>query len=402
MKKMRTIGLVSVAAVAIGGAAWIHCKQDLPAKIQNRAQTNSENGSSSSSAKPGKDPASEVAPSNADEDALGLTKTLGEACDLLKANPDAPERLALFLELIEDLARISPSRAVVWARGVTDASHKSRAFLAVARGYASKCPADAASWAVSQEDLERGHAVSEILKVIAPADPAIASQLVTSLSANNPTEALSYGNSLVAVLCGVGRFQQSALFATGFPEAHRGELLSAAFSRWAEQEPRLAMEAAMQLEDPGNKENASKAVIARWAYAEPKTVMDFANQITSSETRLFALSVAMPRLVELDPLAAALWFKEQPPSSELDKGVAAIATHPGVVGKPELALTWAFEINDRELRARAVATVLNRWATTDAAAARRYIGTVNQISDPEREVLESAFSPGFKPLLFSE
>jgi hypothetical protein len=79
---------------------------------------------------------------------------------------------------------------------------------------------------------------------------------------------------------------------------------------------------------------------------------------------------------------------------EFDAGAAALATAPrALAADPVTAAHWAERIAEPTLRSNTLAAVLQSWAATDAAAARRYFESCADLSAADRARLASEWSP---------
>lgn len=304
------------------------------------------------------------------------------------------ERDALRLAFLEELATSDPQRAIAFALAETDEAGRIQLLLAIMRGWGTVAPEAALPWARSQSLLDRGLATSAVLQGTA-SDTTRARHFVISLSAAEPEHAEEYSRCLVAALSQRGQFNQAVAFAAAPPTNYLTDLLTDAYARWTQIDPRAAIASARSLDEEAKREEATSAVLSRWASNDPAAAADAALELESSSVRAVAISIALRVWADKNPAAARAWIGRFEPSPELDAGMTAVATNSTTLQHPESAMIWAESIVAPKLRIQVLATVLNRWATNDPAAARRYADSIPDVAPEHRAALYSAFSPSF-------
>jgi hypothetical protein len=310
---------------------------------------------------------------------------------------DESSRIQAKEALIENLAVSDPLQAVELARKESDPDLRLRFLEAAMRGWGQTNPEAALAWATSQDSMDPGQAMAAVFHGAAR-DREGAIRLTAEMSKRAPQRANDYGSYLIAALGRSGDFGAAADFAAkGAPEA-RVNWLSDAYSRWANKDPRAALDYATQLTDAEARQTAWHIAVSRWAYNDPAAAAEYALDLPNQNERKFALAEALPRWAAADPVKAASWINEFEPSPELDLGAATVATRPEVIRQPELALSWAGNITDPALRGRVLASVVYGWAKVDPRAARTYAEGSPKVRPEDRAAVLAAFEQGFDPI----
>lgn len=299
------------------------------------------------------------------------------------ATPDGERSLAA---LIEELADRDPQRAISLATQPANLRLRAALLRAAMKGWGRAHAAAAVEWAEAQGVMDRSQAIAATLQG-AVENPESAVQVTTALMQRNPHCALEYGNDLISALTEAGRFEQAATFAaSGAAECREGWLLTA-FSRWAEFQPETAAAAAARLADTNSKSTAMNSVVVGWAPTNPQALIEFSQRNLSPEQQGAALSNAIAFWAESDVAAAANWINQHAPGPVADSGVATIALSPKLTGNPQLALDWAQNISNPQLRADTLLTVVERWAAVDFLRAENYVAFSPALAGEERSFI---------------
>ncbi len=305
----------------------------------------------------------------------------------LIAQPGSLIRNARLAQMLEAIAARDPPRAVALVEGETNLLLREQFRQAALRGWARVAPADAARWALTVRDPGAHEAALKALFVGAVAgNPATAVELARTLSAQDAGDALSYGDHVIDALCDAGLFQTAAGMAASSGDAsQRSSWLGGAYSRWAEQQPQAAAQAAQDLTDPALRDCALHGVIGGWSRADPAAATQFVLQLPDAPENSSLLSQALERWTKVDLKSASDWINNRDPSEALDAGVAAVATRDYLA--PDVAVGWAESVVDPTLRSETLTSVLRTWATNDLPAAQRYFAsTQNLLPDDRKEI----------------
>jgi hypothetical protein len=307
----------------------------------------------------------------------------------LLEEPQTAERDKALMELIEALAAFDSAEAIALARGVGP-QLRENLLQAALRGWGTANPYEAVAWARLQTDLDAGLALAAVFHGVT-ADPERALQLAKDLSRDDPAKAHDYGSYLIAGLNRARDFERAATFAQAGPTESRVDWMNAVFARWATTKPEAAFEHLQTLSDPELQKTALQAAVTGWADADPIKLAEFAsNRITNRADRTFALSVALSSWAEIDPAAAANWMMQLPPSHELDRGAAELASHPEALQQPGVAVSWAESIVDARLRSSTLVLIVSEWAKIDPVAAQNYIRETAHLRAEDRAELLTA------------
>jgi hypothetical protein len=297
----------------------------------------------------------------------------------LRAEPDTPERDRALAVEIETLAHSDPVRALALAQA--EPSWRLRDLLrnAALRGWAALAPASAGEWVLRLRPEERRSAVEAVLEGAAAA-PEEAIRLGARLCETDPMSATEYGQMTVAALGRSGNYVAAARFAAS-QGASQGVLLTTAYAQWAERDPDGALGMLRTINDPDLRRSAFEGLTNGWAGADPAGLAEHAQQLALKEDRSAALSLALSRWVERDPIAATTWIKANDPGSDADDGISSVANLSSLVEtNPETALQWSDLIMDPQKRTLARQSILARWAARDPIGARHF---AESLSIPE-------------------
>lgn len=133
-----------------------------------------------------------------------------------------------------------------------------------------------------------------------------------------------------------------------------------AFAAWASRDP-VAAGAWLRdrLHEPARTRMLA-AVVARGAESDPRAAAEFARSLPVALERLAAMEQVAARWVAVDPAALSEWARDLPAGPELDPAAAALATLPALAEhRADVALGWADDIVDEQLREQSVRYVLD-------------------------------------------
>jgi hypothetical protein len=288
---------------------------------------------------------------------------------------NSPARAQLLGELLEELARTDPARAIRLAQDEKNWLVRDQLVASALRGWAAVAPDAASDWALGQPLLgERMKCVTAVLTG-AVENPEAAMRVGMKVSQADPAAAGDYGHALVnAFVARTGDFASAVRFATSATYIDRQPyLLDSAFYQWSQYEPDAALAQLDQLSDPVARAAAMKGVLEGWANSEPQKLASYAQKLPEGEERSQALAIALPQWVGNDPEAALRWINDVDPHPDFDRGVAALALLPSMIShKPEAAMELSDSICDSAQRTLIKSNVFYQWAMRDPHAARRY------------------------------
>jgi hypothetical protein len=300
-----------------------------------------------------------------------------------KAQPASPENAAALAAMLEKLASTNPQQSMGLAQAEPNLVLREIFVQAVLRGWAKSSPIAAARWAVALPiSSAREAGLMSVFASAAATDSEQAVRTGKTLAEEYPGEAVSWGGHLVDALCQAGDFQTAVKFAADGNEGTRPFWLGEAYSKWATFQPQVAAQAAASLADPVLRAEALRGVIGGWSTADPASLVQYVSQLPATADKGSMVSQALQRWAKLDPIAASDWINNQSGGTELDQGVASVATTEAL--KPDIAASWAESIVNPKLRSETLVAVLRNWSTTNLDATRSYFEKSHDLLPEDR------------------
>lgn len=313
--------------------------------------------------------------------------------DQLLSQLATPDRNAKLAALMEQFAMADPTNAMALAQGQSNLMLRKELVQAALHGWARKAPLDAATWVMAMPNSgARDTALSTVFSGAIATDPDAAVAMGQTLLQQYPGDAISCGSRLVDALCDSGNFNAAATLAEGGSSDQRTAWLSESFSKWASFQPDAAAQAAQAIGDPQTRSQALHGIVGGWAESDPAGLVQFLGQLPAGDDRAQMLGQALKSWVQNDPVAAANWMNNNNGSfgSDIDQGAAQVAT---VESMPtDLALSWAENIGDPQLRSSTVSSVVRDWLYNDRAAAENYVQTTTNLSAADRQQLSEVMA----------
>lgn len=314
-----------------------------------------------------------------------------EAWHHLLASPATPARNAALADLIEPLGAAEPAHAIALAEAETNSKLRAQLVQAALHGWARTAPFDAAHWALAQATaVEREEGLSTVFSGAVAADADAALRLGQALVREYPDDAPSFGNRLIDACCAAGKFDIATHMAAGGDPELRAGWMATAYSKWAEYQPEQAASAANAIPDLELRKLALHGIVGGWGAVNPAALVAFALQLPPESDQAAILSQSLEYWVKRDPQNAAAWIDRNENRPELDPGVAAVATMPGI--KADVALTWAESISNPQLRSETLVMVVRNWLTSDPAGARNYFKATAHLLPADRQQLDDVFA----------
>jgi len=279
----------------------------------------------------------------------------------------------------------SPSPALAWARSSADPALRQRLHLAVLRAWGEHSLADAAAWALNNEDDPR----ADLRAALAGAmrDPTGAVQLGQELLAQNSPYYHVYGDALINALGAAGQFSAALQFAAAAPADYQEDWLAAAFRNWAQQQPAQALQSLDAVADPTLRDSLFRAVVQGWSAAQPSALAAYALALPEDQ-RDYALDQGLYQWSHQDPLGLATWLVNVPPGQNYDAGAFFLLTENNAVNLgPATAMSWVQSIGDPALQRHSFDHVLQQWNQADPAAARNYVDQAGWLQPDDRSAI---------------
>jgi hypothetical protein len=316
-----------------------------------------------------------------------------DLCRRLMAQPATPARNDALLAALEELAQQHPAAAIALARSEINQRLRQQLLEAAFRGWGKTDGRAAADWILAQpeDDFDHNAAIAAMLKGVVE-NPDAAIQLTQQLCQKNPAQAREYGDAVIYALGRNGDFQAAADLAAS-ATGHRDEWLAAAYGNWANYQPQTAAASALQIFDDDARRAAVDAVIPAWGQTDPQSLANFAiKNLSDGDQKTRALTDALVNWASVHPVETANWINSQNPAPYLDSGEAAIATHPDVMRQPNVALNWAENIDDANLRSRTIVAIVQTWVVSNPSAAMNFIQTSPDLLPDDRKQLLAAIN----------
>jgi len=242
------------------------------------------------------------------------------------------------------------------------------------------------------EDLEgqRNGLTASLVAGIAQKDPVAATQLVLKLAADGNERANELMQSVANQTLRTSGPEAAALWSESLPD---GPIKGAAMSRIAEAyartNPQAAAAWAQRFADKDYASRTIEQVGGRWAQSDPLAAVSWLENLPSGQGQFAGLRNAFSDWEDRDPAAAGEYLLAMPQSPKRDSAISGFAT--GYAWQnPQLALTWAQEINDPDLRQNSLARAGEAYFRTDPDAARAWLETSGLSADLQQRIVEAA------------
>jgi hypothetical protein len=293
------------------------------------------------------------------------------------------------------MAALDPKRAMTLALEQSDFKLREKLRDAVLRGWARVSPDDAAAWALGLALEDQRAALVAVLGGAA-VRPEEAVRIGRMLSDGHPELAGEYGQLLIDALTETGAYREAVRFAYGDKTENQPAWLNATFFHWASHQPEAALQALGKISNPSARNIAFQGMIAGWAANNPVALAEYAMRLSPGTDRAQVLNQTLPEWVSRDPLGASEWMiRRFTPSPEMDVGVAAVATLPHLIAdRPEIAVGWAENIAEPQLRIETFRQIAREWALRDAEGVRRFAATPNLSDEARNAFVEGSTPPG--------
>ena len=326
------------------------------------------------------DPQSQAVPAQSETDSVNSTFPAVE----ISASDDQ------LLDLARSMVNRSPLAAVEWARSQSDPILRRRLLSAAIRAWAENDPNIAVDWALAQDDDERRIDLEAALAG-AVKQPQLALAIVRGLFKNyDPSDNIGAGPALVLALDNAGHFQTALEFINSGPAECRAEWTRATFQRWGASHPQEAIQALNAIPDDQLRRNAFEALVNGWSTGDLPALADYAKSLPDGNDRAYAFNKTVENWSLQDPAAMGEWLLNFPRGTDFDQAVATLISRTDSVNRsPEVAMQWAENISDPDLKYQTAEHVLNEWNRMDPAAARNYATSASWLNLQERQALLS-------------
>ena len=142
--------------------------------------------------------------------------------------------------------------------------------------------------------------------------------------------------------------------------------------------------------DQGERDAIMKEVVEQWgrkgAESQPAAADWVASQ-PDGKGKVDATGEIVGQWMRSDSEAASTWLGEQPEGDAKDRGISALLRDRSVREDPEVAVAWADEISNQEMRSEQVERSARSWLANDRAAALEYLEQSNSLSAEQKTEL---------------
>ncbi len=241
----------------------------------------------------------------------------------------------------------------------------------------------AAVWA--SQDFQGAESWARQLPVVEERDATLLA-LASEMNRDNPKAALTIAAALPdsqkrdefivqsAGAWGADAFKESVEWAGQIPdESLRHRVLGAIAAAVAESEPATAATLAVE-SIPGGREqdDAVVGIVQRWVQKSPEQAAAWVAAFPEGKLRETALDALVKLWADKDLPGAGTFVDALTSRASRDTAVAAYVEKLAVQF-PEIAVEWAREIHNEQLRGERLENLAGLWMHTDAAAARQWI-----------------------------
>jgi hypothetical protein len=154
----------------------------------------------------------------------------------------------------------------------------------------------------------RDQTLATLINAAALEAPALAEDLLATLAAETPADARALQGYLIVALGHAGDHERAAALAAEAPPEDRTDLLTVAYTAWAQREPETALDAALMLDDPLRQRAAFQAAITGWSRQDPRKLAECAAEFPPGPEKKLALRIALRAWAETSPADALGWF----------------------------------------------------------------------------------------------
>lgn len=167
------------------------------------------------------------------------------------------------------------------------------------------------------------------------------------------------------------------------PESYKAIVFEMAANALALADPALASRWIQNHRGRSYAVRATDVIAQRWAEQDPRAALDWARTLPAGESRNLTVAAAFVGWLEREPKAAEAWVLSASPAVAVDPAVRVLVRR-DYLDRPASALDWAHRIGDPGLRQRVLAAVGRSWFARDPDALKAWLpesGLEQQIQD---------------------
>lgn len=237
--------------------------------------------------------------------------------------------------------------------------------------------------------------VDAVLSETGKTDAKLAWSLANSIAGERPYDAQSiYVSALRGILyqgdyaTAVGLLDQAKV-----PTAEgRYDLTSLIASDWGRYEPEKAATWLMNLPAGFDRRQALISLSQSWSAVDARAAADFAAHLPPSSERQAMLTTAVDNWVTDRPGEVGEWMLRYKQSPDFDQVIAAVASSEKIVNRDvKTSIEWADTIADRDVRLQTLTKIMDRWITSDAESAKKFLLSSSELPLEIRNDLRKRF-----------
>jgi hypothetical protein len=237
----------------------------------------------------------------------------------------------------------------------------------IAGEWAKQDPASALAWA-NALTTEKNQALEAVVGEVAKSDPAKASEMLASRSADG----LDGAYRTVAARYGAMDFTEAQAWIRTLPAAEQAEALASAIGGLSNNDPEAAAKQVLAMEEGDARNRAVNDVVEDLARLDPQAAADFLKQQTSERSLREGMRELMPSWVAQNPTAALAFANSYQPGPVRDSALQSYVWSNNSAAPADLVKV-AETITDEGDRNRTIGMTAMRWMREDETAAKAYV-----------------------------
>ena len=250
----------------------------------------------------------------------------------------------------------------------------------------AKQDSDAAlAWANNLPDEVKGDAMNNIVEQLTSQDPLEAAKVAMGFEGEQRERSLR----TIADQWSRNSPEDAVKWAESLTVEGKTQALEEAVESWVGKDTDAAV-AYMAKMDQGERDTIMKEVVEQWgrkgAEAQPEAAEWVASQ-PEGKGKVDATGEIVGQWMRSDSEAASTWLGGQPEGDAKDRGISALLRDRSVREDPEVAVAWADEISNQEMRSEQVERSARSWLANDRAAALEYLEQSNSLSAEQKTEL---------------
>lgn len=250
----------------------------------------------------------------------------------------------------------------------------------VAGEWAKRAPEAALAWAESLKGKDSDQATASVLKELARTDPSKAARMLTEVDEGNRSAAYQS----IAAQWASTDWKATESWMAGLAKADRDLALSSAVTSLAKNDPVLAADKVLTIDDDRRRGQAMEQVAGELAKTDPVGAMDWVMKNGSEDLQKEAVGDVLRPWVAQDRQGAYEWVSSQPEGEVRDSAVTSYIFS-DQSGPVEERITLAGTISDDRSRDRALGMAAFQWISEDQEAGTAFVENTDLLSERAKE-----------------